>query len=319
MPSKLSQPHYRQRRQAINRKLCHESEMLMEAEPFEVIAPVGKPPVPEIGSPISIASSFEERLPEIQPIVLPGAWVVVGAKGKPIRREKMYDEPKKKKPRRKRTPKPSREVELIDLEEGPSAYNCLRAYNSLKAPAHEKEANRSLTAKHWARYRQQKQGKERAHAILLAALNDQGLLDGVGAFECTAPAPLKAKNHDGNTRRERVRRAARLAAAHERCYWPEADDEWLPIEAPAPSKPKEPRPVKQARFKAHNEWFPDEPKAPISRDSWVSPSLGKALGKAKVRATASGHQLGQQSSSGSSITEAKAKAKKSAPAKCSMM
>lgn len=316
MPSKLSQPHYRQRRHAINRKLSLESELLMEAEPFEVIAPLGKQPVREIGSPISIASSFEERLPEIQPIVLPGAWVMVDRKGKPVRHEKMYDEPKKKKPRRKRAPKASHGVELIDLEEGPSASNCLRGFNTHKLSAHEKEARQSLTAKHWARYREQKQGKERALAALLATLNDQGMLDGVGAGECTAPAPLKAKNLKGNTRREQVRRAARRAEARERCYWPEADDEWFPIETSAPSKPKEPRPVKPARIKMHNEWFPDEAKAPSSsRDSWFDPSLGQA----KTHAIATGRKRGKQPSSGSSIAEAKAKVKKSSPGKCSMM
>lgn len=298
MPAKLSQPHYRQRRQAINRKLNLEAELLMEAEPFEVVSPLKKHPVESIGSPISIASSFEERLPEIQPILLPGAWVVVDRKGKPVRAEKMYDEPKKKKPRRKRARKTTREVELTDLEEGPSASNCLRAHECPKASVHEKAVCRSLTAKQWAQYRKQKQGKERAHMALLAALYDQGMLDDDGNGECAAPAPMKVKNDNRKTRRERVRRAARLAAAHDRCYWPEADDEWLPVEAPVLSKPipKAPRAAKPPRVKAHNDWFPDEQKAPSSP----------------------GH--GKRASEGPLIATFKSKAKHSVPMKkCSMM
>ena len=52
-------------------------------------------------SPVSIASAFNELQPEIQSLVLPGAWTVVGKGGKPLKNSKTYDPPKKRKKKNK--------------------------------------------------------------------------------------------------------------------------------------------------------------------------------------------------------------------------
>merc|ERR1712146_724921 len=74
---------------AIGRKGGFEAEMIFESEAVVVKS---KPVAPN--SPVRIDSIFD--MPEIKPIVLPGAWTTVGKGGRPLRGEqKMYDEPQK--------------------------------------------------------------------------------------------------------------------------------------------------------------------------------------------------------------------------------
>ena len=72
-------------------------------------------------SPVSIASAFNELQPEIQSLVLPGAWTVVGKGGKPLKNSKTYDPPKKRKKKTKKARTIKRGDEpLADMIEMPS-------------------------------------------------------------------------------------------------------------------------------------------------------------------------------------------------------
>lgn len=176
-------------------------------------------------SPVSVQDVY---LPEIQPLHLPDSWTVVGKKGKPLK-GKMYDEPlspKKKKKKKKHTSKAEMPHEpLADLEEEPCSSKC--HYMSERSNAkHFKEVSRGRDAKHWARYRENKQIQADAlvvlHALLLADEDASALTDGDEKMQeqttTAAPEKERRKSQKSSSQKQKVRRANRFAAAAARCY-----------------------------------------------------------------------------------------------------
>lgn len=232
MPAKYAtQPHWRQRRQAIGRKMGLEAEMLFDSEPLPAKSKPDMPP----HSPVTVAANLFD-LPEIKPIVLPGTWIEVGKGGKPLRSEqKMYNEPKKKPRKRNRRPKEEQEEQQVApsmsaYEELPSSSKCLAklAQTMLK---HEQAVTRKHEAKHWAKYRQDRALKSLARDELVAVLAANDSLadddDGAGSLATSRARPIPKKwLHDPRKRShaERTRRTSRFAAAAARCYF-EPDDE----------------------------------------------------------------------------------------------
>ena len=245
MPSTTS-VQYRARRNAIMRK-GYEAALLLDVdEPLfdPIAAKAGPEPSSPAGSPVSIASFFDERMPEIKPLLLPDAWTVVGKGGKPIK--KMYDEPleKKKKKSRKAGKKEEEEEEgaagsaLASLAEGPSSSACLRALDKATARS-DKEAARGLQLKHGKQLKATKREKMYAREMLCAALTADGALDDDDAppprGAHLAAQPPKSMRARRSPHVEKIRRSRRLASAAARCFAPEEED----VEAsPPPRTPK---------------------------------------------------------------------------------
>jgi len=175
-------------------------------------------------SPVSVQDVY---LPEIQPLNLPDSWTVVGKKGKPLK-GKMYDEPltpKKKKKKKHKSKAEIPHVPLADLEEQPCSSKC--HYMSERSNAkHFKEVSRGRDAKHWARYRENKQIQADAlvmlHALLLADEDASALTDGDEKMQeqtmTAAPEKERRKSQKSSSQKQKVRRANRFAAAAARCY-----------------------------------------------------------------------------------------------------
>jgi len=184
-----------------------------------------KPVIKQPSSPTSVASTLDasSMLPdgEIKPLNLPGAWIVVGKRGKPdLHRVKMYDEPmqaptKKKKKRAKKTETIAEDEPLADvllLEEAASSSVCLRALDR-SIVQRGKLVTRAKEARHWAGYQRAKQRKREALHELIAALT-------CDPTERAAPAPTAerpTKDHKANSSKDKARRRARSAAAAARC------------------------------------------------------------------------------------------------------
>lgn len=209
---------WRQRRIAMHRKFSMDAELLMEAEP---LVPTKMSAIE--ASPVSIASAFNEFQPEIQSLVLPGAWTVVGKGGKPLKNSKTYDPPKKRKKKKKKARTIKRGDEpLADMIEMPSSSRCLDEVDRM-AIKREKTTSHGRDAKHWARYRQAKQEKIFALDALTAALGDNGMFgDSIepGMIERphSMPKSMKQRNNKKNSHAEKTRRANRLASQASRCY-----------------------------------------------------------------------------------------------------
>lgn len=220
-------PHWRQRRFAIGKKVELETEMLWESETLKPIPDdqIGSKP----SSPISVASVFAG---ELQPLVLPGAWTVVGKGGKPVK--KMYDEPKKadegknkkKKAKKARKVPVEDDAPLITLEEEPSSSKCMQTLERSIA-ARDKQVTRSHEAKFWAGYRQEKQLKREALAVLIAALerdkdDDKDDDDETAELKTQFKPAFSCK---ANGAKDKIRRRARSAAAAARCFLHDADED----------------------------------------------------------------------------------------------
>jgi len=217
--------NWRQRKIAIGKKGELETEMLWDSE---VLKPkpndeiISKP-----ASPVSVASSFAA---EMQPFVLPGAWTVVGKKGKPVK-GKMYDEPqvqvKKKKSKKKarKAPTDDDDLPLVALEEAPSSSKCLHALDRSTA-ARNKVVHRSLDAKFWSTYQQKKELKREALTTLLASLEIDGALDKDDKTTQSKIAQSKpAFSCKANAAKDKARRRARSAAADAKCFSYDADED----------------------------------------------------------------------------------------------
>ena len=235
MPTyQTSHPRWRQRRHALNKKSAVEAELLMEADewlPKEEKAP-------QMGSPISVSSLFE-FMPEVKPISLPGAWIVVDKRGKPLKPDpKMYDEPtksrKKKKKSRVQKSEPVPETLIGVLADAPSTSSCLDTFER-HTTSRAKFVTRQLTAKQWAHYRWEKEISKAVNLVQIetfeALENGASLADEPPTANMMRLAKLMTR-HDprGNNPKEKARRAARRAAASERCYFPGEDDEVWPAQ-----------------------------------------------------------------------------------------
>ena len=228
MPTTRTQSmNWRQRRFATNRKGAFETDMLFEDEDGFNMAPkplTSKNAMPNLSSqpdsPVSVASALNVPV-EVKPLMLPGSWVVVGKGGKPLKNDKMYDEPvsaskkKKKKKSRARTIAES-ELLVVTLEEAASSSKCLQAVER-STTRRNKLVARSQDAKHWAGYHRAKQLKRDALDELVAALS---LVDDAGdeATPPAPPAPKATKDHKANSSKDKARRRARSEAAAARCF-----------------------------------------------------------------------------------------------------
>jgi hypothetical protein len=214
-------PYWRKRREAIGRKGEYEAELLRDSE---VLTPVDEPvkPMSNMSSPTSVAFSFDI---EIQPLVMPGAWSVVGKGGKTLRNTKTYDEPerdtlanKKKKKHRTRKPKPEEEpLSKMTLEDLPSSSKCLIALN-LGTSQKAKQMHRAKEAKSWVKYQQNKQLKREALEQLIAG---NELFEGLCGNETVMRPKVQRKppmDNKANSSKDKARRHARSAAAAARCY-----------------------------------------------------------------------------------------------------
>lgn len=222
-------------------------------------------------SPISVASTFE-TMPEIKPIVLPGAWVTVGKGGKPLKNTKMYDDPtkasKKKKRRRVRKQQPA-DTEpadlalLVALEGAPSTSKSVERHERAST-RREKMLARADDAKHWARYRKAKDAKAVAHDALVAALGygpdgpDDLADDEIGEND----EPAVPKPRSPRKLVEKVRRRARRDAAAARCYSQDALED-VPFESDAKTAAtSSPDQAKNAEGKAQSKQAKQSKQAP---------------------------------------------------------
>merc|ERR1719375_139594 len=129
-----------------------------------------EPPQP-MSSPTSVFV-IPEKMPEIQPIVLPDSWTLVGKRGKPVVQEgKMYDEPhvakKTKKKRRSRPRKEETPEAMWALENMPSSSKCFHKV-AVDVASKGKQVAQGRLARYWRRHRLAKAAKVHAHKSLLA-------------------------------------------------------------------------------------------------------------------------------------------------------
>jgi len=235
MPRYAMPSHAAMRKAALNKKTRMDTEMIMESEVWD-FHPSKQTQAPS--SPMSVASTFYEKMPEITP--LPGAWVEVGRGGRPVK-SRMYDPPQKPaKKKRVRTRKKNaiedeeRDPAVLALGEEPSSSKCIQMFERTGA-VREKQMLKSKDVKFWMRYQHEKQLKVFARDSLVAALADAGLL--VGETDETlekivAPEPLKLRDDARKTRVANLRRQARHAAAGARCYALEVEEEGAPADPP---------------------------------------------------------------------------------------
>lgn len=254
MPKYAVQYERRRQREVLGRKGAFEAQLLFESEsiPAKVLAPE---------SPVSVLASVD--YPELKPLTLPGAWTVVGKKGRPAKVDGiMYNEVQPKKKKRKRKSKtgdephdPSDELAAAAaaanlaaslraaLEEAPSTSGCVERSERTCAQ-HAKAATRGRAAKAWASYRLAKEEKVAARDALIDALAAEGMLEEDGEampgspsskVKPERPAPRKT---DRNSHAQKTRRAKRFEAAAARCYSPEEPDSIGATEVPCAKETK---------------------------------------------------------------------------------
>jgi len=220
---KHTQPLWRTRRNAIDKKGALDVELLQDTETIVMSRKRPEMPTRPMHSPTSILQ-VPEMLPEMQALILPGAWVEVGKRGKPIINTKMYELPVVAKKKKKRTRKAEAVPEsILALEEAPASSKCLQVLHTATS-YHEKAATLGRTVKYWTRYRQQHALKIQARDALLASAM---FSDEDDALEERAslgvPAPTKRDNKKLGAR-DKARRLARDAKA-EYAFWPAELDE----------------------------------------------------------------------------------------------
>lgn len=219
------------------RKGAIEADLVMESEISDIIGKAGSDNAFDPSgkhaymatSPVSVASGFNdlESMPEMKPIMLPSAWVVVGKGGRPVRNLKMYEEPQKKKKRRSRPRKPAAEPESVygALHDLPSSSKCYQTC-AASAMRREKEVTRAKELRFWVRYQKAKAAKKLARDDLIAALVAEGVLDANDAEAAEvasppttgSPSPRRARRSEAAKRYvKETRRDARRAAAAARC------------------------------------------------------------------------------------------------------
>jgi hypothetical protein len=238
MPRYAPPPAWRQYRQNITRKGKLDADLVWESEVVPV--QIKQPPMSPVSSPVSVQDIY---LPEVQPLTLPGSWVVVGKNGKPVK-GKMYEDPKAPKKKRKKKGR-KEEVDhdpLSDLLEEPSSSQCLEMSHRLTAK-HDKEIARGKGAKYWAKYREEKAVRQERHQESRAIFSvsehararagrDGGLLARrVERMQeemwVHADEQMRRKRNKGSSHGEKTRRANRFAAAAARCLMPNEGSDTL--------------------------------------------------------------------------------------------
>jgi hypothetical protein len=218
-------PNWRKRREAIGRKGEFEAELLRDSEVLVTTVEPSKL-ISNMSSPTSVAISFDI---EMQPLVMPGAWTVVGRGGKTLRNTKTYDEPepaasaksKKKKKHRTIKPKPEEEPLSMTLEDVPSSSKCLVALDhSMSQKA--KQVHRAKEAKFWVNYQHVKQLKRDALEKLVAG--NEHFHDSAETVVKPKVQPKPSMDNKANSSKDKARRHARNAAAAARCYSHEDED-----------------------------------------------------------------------------------------------
>jgi len=255
----------RHQREVLGRKGALEAQMVATSEIFESeVTPTKEAPQ----SPISVLSNAIDL--ELKPLTLPGAWVVVGKKGRPAKVEgKMYDDAvKAKKKKRKRKSKvvdePQEPADMLAaaadlaaaqraaLEDAPSTSESVDR-SARTFARHAKAATRGRSAKAWAGRRLARHEKIAARDALIDALAADGMLEEVG--EATSPGASRTskpehsapRKTDRSSHAQKTRRAARFQAAAAHCYSPEeADAEPVAGETPRPTETK-PQTIPSAR------------------------------------------------------------------------
>jgi len=229
----------RQRLNALGRKGAYESAFLFDDEAVDYVTaqPLKLKDQPEStttpSSPVSVASFLDapgapDAPIEIKSLTLPGAWVVVGKGGKPVKNEKMYDEPVLKSKGKKKKKKARKAVEpeplLVALEDAGSSSKCLRELERSTSRRH-KEMARAKDVKYWAAYQHAKQLRRGALDELVAALSlDDGEGEAAPLENLPATRDTTRRDHKANSSKDKARRRARAAAAAVRCeIW--QDDE----------------------------------------------------------------------------------------------
>jgi len=235
-------PQHRRYRNNILRKGALETALLWESEDMPDITDKQPPPV---SSPVSVQDVFSLP-PEMKPLILPGAWNVVGKKGKPLKGA-MYLEPdlpeKKKKKKKKRKRKTKVEVAaepLADLEEEASTSKSLHMSDLAQAKA-SKEVSRARAAKYWARYQDRKEAQKVAlaawraimaveeHARTREGTASEGPLErrvakmhaqmvASALDKMAAQDKAHRKSSKSGSLKEKTRRTNRFASAEARCY-----------------------------------------------------------------------------------------------------
>jgi len=257
MPKYGQQTQWRERHAAISKK-CLDSDMLHESE--YILPNLGKTPMidPQT-SPTSIFSTpLPSLMPEMQPIVLPGAWVTVGKKGKPLKETKMYIDPPKMKAKKKKRSRKLRpdDIELLEavkkstlsssgpaqgwglLEEAPSVSACLNEH-ARSCLQKEKQSHGGKAIKYWVKFHREKEIAAIARDELCARIDDDGIIIDEVAH---VPHP-KLRDDKARGRRAAARSRVRHESQAARCYWPDADDVFafetasLDHTAAAPSAP----------------------------------------------------------------------------------
>jgi len=236
MPKYALPPQWRNRRAAISKKAELDLEMIMDSE-LVISTKSSKQSMDAVSSPTTIASTFDfNAMPQMKPLPnalkvtkpleemkpLPGAWMVVGKGGRPLKDSVMYDDPvprkHKKRNRSRKAPSSDDEPNLLaDLAEEPSTSSCeQKLHRSLMR--REKELGKTRDLKYWAKYHKEKELKIHARDTLIYVLADGGMLEEGTDKELISPEPLKRSRDKGSIRGAKIRRQKRLASAAARCY-----------------------------------------------------------------------------------------------------
>jgi len=290
---------HRIRAAAIGKKGGLESALLMESEVFTNVKQ--RPVVIDMSaSPTTVASTFDlNMMPVISPLPgaleaikpFPGAWVVVGKGGRPLKDGMMYDAPspkqKKKKHKKKNRPHKAPDSDnefnvLADLAEAPSTSTCERMLRH-STTRRQKEASKQKELKYWAAYRQEKATKTLARDMLIYVLANEGMLGDETderVLKMVAPESLPRRHDKGSSQWSKLRRQARFASAAARCYSDE-ETEWsetlADIEEREPSIGKATAAAQGSSSGSSERWSLDadmlehEGEAPPS-SSWVVPT-----------------------------------------------
>lgn len=194
------------------------------------IIPTDAKPIQTVTSPVSVATPNLQPV-EMQPLSLPDGWTVVGRNGKPMKNQKMYDDPpaskrskRKNRKRRAKLPEPDMEPEIVTMDDTPSSSRCQLKLNRAVA-ARDKSTMRALDAKYWAKYRLAKQESLAARDLLIAALADD---NESAEGEHASTGKRKTNTTKPNTHAAKTRRANRLASAAARCYSHEEEEHEAP-------------------------------------------------------------------------------------------
>jgi len=220
---------YTERRAAICKRTFAHDEL------EEVLLPAPKPP----SSPATVFAVLDDtKMPEITP--LPGSWLTVGKKGRPIKdmsAMKMYDPPsptrKKQKKKRRHAKKDLDPIKDLDakIEQASTSAEsaCYRAS--------ERRAKKCVVGKDerfWARYRQAKRAMEAERDLLFPQAE---------AEEEAIPAPAARRDPKKRRPATKARHHARLASRDARCYPLEGQEDAAEVPPPPLSLQRSPTPV----------------------------------------------------------------------------